>query len=107
MSEIKQILDEIASYSGKNDKRDCLAKHKDNELLQKVIYAANSPRINYHIKQIPEYNTIVNNEMSYSLDRILEEIKLFSSRELTGNAARNHLKHILINSHQSIRLSLN
>ena len=55
---IKQILDEIAALSGKNDKRDALTEHKDNELLKEVIYQAHSPRIKFYIKQIPEPNRI-------------------------------------------------
>jgi DNA ligase-1 len=91
---IKQILDEIASFSGKNDKRDTLAKYKDNELLKKVIYAAHSPRINYHIKAIPEYTPTTNgNDMP--LISALSALDVLSSREKTGNDAREVLKNVL------------
>jgi ATP-dependent DNA ligase len=100
MSEIKQILDEIASYSGKNDKRDCLTKYKDNELLKRVIYLAHSPRVNFYIKQIPTYTALReitgrSNFTCKSLEDVLGGLDKLSSRELTGDDARNHLKEIL------------
>jgi len=89
---IKEILDEIAALSGKNDKRDCLTKYKDNELLKKVIYAAHSPRINYHIKAIPEFQYVGDDN---GLEWALEQLVSLSSRAVTGNAAVNHLQTIL------------
>jgi len=90
---IKEILDEIAGLSGKNDKRDALAKHKDNELLKRVIYLAHSPRIKFYIKQIPEYET---QSLVGDLESALEGgLSRLSSRDLTGNDAIEHLSELL------------
>jgi DNA ligase-1 len=96
---IKQILDEIAALSGKNDKRACLAKYADNELLKEVIYKAHSPRVKYYIKQIPEYTSAPLTDDSYTLPQMLTKIEAFSSREMTGNIAINYLTAMLTNSH--------
>jgi len=94
---IKNILDEIANLSGKNDKRDLLMSHADNELLKKVIYAAHSPRIKYYIKQIPEYTN--NASVQMPLDWALEKLTDISDREVTGGDASKYLSYILSQLH--------
>lgn len=92
--EIKQILDEIASISGKNDKGKALAKHKDNELLKRVIYMAHSPRVKFFIKQIPEY-TNDGFENNMLLEDALTSLIVITSRIVTGNDAVVLLQNIL------------
>ena len=41
---INQIFDEIANESSTNKKVEILSKYKDNELLKKVLYLANSQK---------------------------------------------------------------
>jgi DNA ligase-1 len=89
---IKQIFDEIANESGTNAKMEILSKYKDNELLIKVLYLANSKRVKFYIKQIPEYETC---SVALKLEDALEQLNLLSSRELTGHSAIAHLKQIL------------
>ena len=50
---IKEIFDTIASISAKNDKIAELKMHGDNDVLKRAIYLAQSPRVNFYIKQIP------------------------------------------------------
>lgn len=91
---IKQIFDEIAAESGTNAKMDILRKYKDNKELERVLYMANSKRVKFFIKQIPEYEK---NEglMNYTLDWALDSLDALVKREVTGNAASLHLKNIL------------
>lgn len=91
---IKEILDEIAAVSGKNDKGKTLAKYKDNELLKKVIYLAHSPRIKFYIKQIPDYTPMIEGHGS-DLEKSLIQLELISKREVTGGEAHNLLGIIL------------
>ena len=87
MSEIKSILEEIAADGGKNYKRDTLSKYKDNDLLKQVIYLAQSPRVNFYIKQIPEYTPNTNgNDMP--LENALSPLRLISERKVTGSDAK-------------------
>jgi ATP-dependent DNA ligase len=90
---IRHILNTIAAISGKNDKAKELAKHKDNELLKKVIYLAHSPRVKFYIKQIPEQGA--KNPIYSDLNLVLNELSRLSNRELTGDDARRHLKGLL------------
>ncbi len=90
---IKEILDEIAALSGKIEKRETLAKYKDNELLKKVIYAAHSPRIKYNIKKIPSPHRITRDMMT--LNEAIDSLDKLSSGEVRGNAAKEHLAWIL------------
>ena len=71
-----------------------LAKYKDNELLKRVLYLANSGRVKFYIKQIPEYKTTgINMSLSDSLDKL----SLLSERKYTGDNARLMLERELAN----------
>lgn len=91
--EIKQILDEIASEPGKNQKMVILGKYADNELLKRVLYMANSNRVKFYIKQIPQYN--LSSSPHLHLDDALRQIEVLSSRKVTGHDAIAHLKSTL------------
>ncbi len=90
---IKQIFDEIANESGTNEKMNILSGYKDNGLLVKVLYLANSKRVKFFIKQIPNY--IKSSGEGYNLIWAFEELKELSERKVTGTAATLHLKNIL------------
>jgi len=98
---IKQIFDEIANESSTNKKTEILTRHKYNELLAKVLYLANSKRVKYFIKQIPEYikNDYVlgTNLSDIALSSAIDKLSLISDRKFTGGAAIQHLREILEN----------
>ena len=84
---IKQIFDEIAAESSTNKKVEILTKYKDNELLKNVLYLANSKRVKFYIKQIPEY-TPQPDEFGGNLSKVLDtHLKIIANREVTGGAA--------------------
>lgn len=91
---IKQIFDEIANESGSNEKMNILSKYKENELLKRVLYMANSKRVKFYLKQIPEYSTADHYELG-PLEHGMDALDKLSSRELTGHAGIEHLKDIL------------
>lgn len=93
MSHIKEIFDSISTLSGKKDKIAELGKHKDNQLLQRVIYLAHSPRVNFYIKQIPAYNG--NAADTIDLTVALDGLDRIINRELTGYDAIDHLSSLL------------
>ena len=88
------ILNECASDNGRLFKIDVVEKNKDNELFKNVIIAALDPYTQYHIRKIPEYET-VNDCNLFTLDWALEKLKVLSSRTVTGNAGIKHLTNIL------------
>ena len=85
---IKHIFDEIAAESSTKLKQEILTKYKDNETLKRVLYLANSKRVKYYIKQIPEYTPSV---VGNTLEGALENIKALSDRTLTGNEGKEML----------------
>lgn len=91
---MKTILDKIANEGSTNAKMQILQMHKENELLKKVLYLANSRRVKFYIKQIPSYNSVSEN---IELEEALEMLQSLSSREVTGNAASEFLASILSN----------
>jgi len=82
---IRKIFDEISAEPSTNQKMVILAKYKDNELLKRVLYLANSKRIKFYIKQIPYY--IPDNDSPESLTWGLDGLKQLSEREITGHDA--------------------
>jgi ATP-dependent DNA ligase len=90
---IKNILDEISSEPGKNQKIAILGKYQDNELLKRVLYMANSGRVKFYIKKIPEYTRKV--EQTNTLDFVINELDHISRREVTGNDALRFLSDLL------------
>ena len=92
---IKQIFDEIAAEPGTNQKMVILAKYRDNELLERVLYLANSKRVKFYIKQIPEYvkDTF---EFNMPLDQALNTlVEAIASRKVTGGTAAVLLQSLL------------
>lgn len=88
---IKQIFDEISAESSTNKKKEILAKYKDNELLKRVLYLANSPRVKFYIKQIPAYTCHGIQDLQWGVDVLSNLI----DRVYTGHDAINHLAYIL------------
>ena len=92
---IKQIFDEIASESSTKKKVEILSKYKDNDLLKQVLYLANSKRVKFYIKQIPDY-TPQPEGYGGNLSKVLEtHLKIIYNREVTGNAAIELLANTL------------
>ena len=98
---IKEIFDEISNESSTLIKTKLVTKYSDNDLFKRVLYLANSKRIKFFIKQIPEYekNTYVlgNNLSDKGLIWALDQLNPIMSREITGGDAIRHLKSILEN----------
>ena len=92
--EIKRIFDEITSQSGTNAKMAVLNQYRDNELLKRVLYLANSRRVKFYIKQIPTYVTA---DFNIPLEFALDLLASLSNRTVTGGTAKEHLKDILQN----------
>ncbi|HWY36084.1 MAG TPA: hypothetical protein VNX68_15675, partial [Nitrosopumilaceae archaeon] len=90
---IKKIFDEISAEPGSNKKMEILKKHSGNKLLESVLYAANSKRVKFYIKQIPAYTTMQN--PIFNLDNALIMLHALSSREKTGNEAIEYLSKTL------------
>jgi hypothetical protein len=88
---IKQIFDEISAESSTNKKVEILNKYKDNELLKKVLYLANSKRVKFYIKQVPNYISVECETLEWGLD----SLNPISERKITGNEAIGWLTNIL------------
>jgi hypothetical protein len=87
---IKHIFDEIKNESSTKKKVEILSKYKDNELLKKVLYLADSPRVKFYIKQIPPYMRLETH--THTLEGALMCLELLSTRSVTGYEAIEHLR---------------
>ena len=94
MKNILAILNKIEATPKKLEKLSILEENKDNESLKSVLIHALDPRIIYHIKKIPEYETIKYCDL-YDIDWGINKLSKLSSRELTGGAGALYLADIL------------
>lgn len=92
---IKQIFDEIANESSTNQKMVILGKYKENELLKDVLYLANSKRVKFYLKQIPEYKPSGLGDTYGLLEDNIKSLSKLSNREVSGNAAIEFLRNLL------------
>jgi hypothetical protein len=94
---VKDIFDEISNESSTLKKTEIVTKYKDNELFKRVLYMANSKRVKFYIKQIPEYtpNLCGRSNWDIQLPYALDLLSSLSTRELTGHAGIERLKMIL------------
>ena len=92
MNKIIEIFDEIANESSTNSKIEILTKYKDNELLKRVLYLANSKRVKFYIKQIPDYDLSGDRkDLLWGID----QLQGLSNRTVTGGAAIELLRTVL------------
>lgn len=97
MSNIYEILCELASNNSRNFKIDLLKQHSDNELLKRVCAMTLNPLLVFHIKKIPTTLHASNHEPTWTLEQALTALNDLSNRVVTGNAAIEHLRTTLQN----------
>ncbi|MCD6435999.1 MAG: hypothetical protein J7L15_06380 [Clostridiales bacterium] len=95
ISNISNIINEINKENGSNYKIDVLKKHKDNELLKKVLkmtYCKVSYIYGISMKNIP---VILNDLGKITLEEAVDSLEKLADRTYTGNAAIQYLTNIL------------
>lgn len=91
---INQIFETLAADNSRNFKIDYLRENSDNETLKKVIGLALNPFITFYIRKIPKYTPAQPNQAD-SLDSVIDSLEMFYTRQVTGNAAIDHLTKLL------------
>ena len=94
MTEIYDILEELAADNSRIAKEKILTREKDNAILKEVFVQTLNPRINFYIKKIPGYQ-ICADSMPASIGWALQELNYISDRTYTGNSAIDKLAYIL------------
>jgi len=90
---VKEILDELAATTSRNEKEEILRRERKHYILKMVIYYALDSMIVYHIKKIPEYNP---QEVGLQpLNHALDKLYLLSERKKTGYEAQRWLSGLL------------
>jgi hypothetical protein len=94
MKDVKTIIDQLASESGRNAKIAILEENKSNELLKEVIRLALDPFTNFYIKKIPEYlpKSSPSSSLEDALGTLLPDL---ANRVVTGNLAIDALRDTL------------
>ena len=93
MEKIITLLDTLAADNSRNFKIDFLKSHANNEVLKEVVRLALDPFTQFYIRKIPKYEC--NATQPASLKFAIGDLKAFSTREVTGNAAIERLSHLL------------
>lgn len=98
MTSIPEILDELRANNGSNYKMDVLRKHKDNELLQRVLkmtydkvdFTFGVSMLHWHRNGIPD-TISASMELADALDSLENDL---AKRAITGNDALDQVTHI-------------
>lgn len=91
VTEVFDILEDLAANPSRNYKIDKLNEHKDNRVLREVVRLALDPFTQFYIRKIPKYEATGSECLMQAMDKLFE----LSSRIVTGNAAIEHLTQVL------------
>jgi DNA ligase-1 len=94
MTTVYDILDQLASDNSRLGKEAILTTNKNNADLQEAFRIALDPLISYYIRKIPAYTKQAKGKKSltWAMQELLNE---FATRNVTGNAAIEHLTFVL------------
>lgn len=89
-----EVLELLENTSGNNAKIDVLKQHPDDQ-LKRLLNLAYDPHTKFHVKQIPDYNSISRLGEQEGLDKFFNLSQALSQRALTGNKALEAIKIVL------------
>ena len=94
MTTVYDILDQLASDNSRLAKEAILTTNKNNADLKEAFRIALDPLISYYIRKIPAYTKQAKGKQSltWAMQELLNE---FATRNVTGNAAIEHLTFVL------------
>ena len=97
MSSVIDVLEELESVSGRNDKESIMRRERSNDLLKRVFVAAQDPYTVYYVNKFkmppceaPGNEDLEDHVLKNFLDTIYEKL---ATREVTGNAAKALVDH--------------
>jgi len=94
MTTVYDILDQLAADNSRLAKEAILNQNKGNADLKEAFRIALDPLISYYIRKIPAYTKQAKGKKSltWAMQELLNE---FATRNITGNAAIEHLTFVL------------
>ena len=90
---INSFFEELAATSSRLEKEALLAARRDDVLVKRVVQLALDPFTQFYIRKIPKYSR--NDRPALDLGYAIDELSKLSRREVTGNAAIEHLTDLL------------
>jgi ATP-dependent DNA ligase len=91
---IESIFVELKATNSRLAKEAILEKNKSNEVLKQVIFLALDPYTQFYQRKIPKYTPAKSNQAD-SIQSVMDSLYTLSSRQVTGNAAIDHLTKLL------------
>jgi len=91
MTEVFDILEDLAANPSRNYKIAKLQEHENNKVLREVVRLALDPFTQFYIRKIPAYEATGSGCLLTAMDSLFE----LSNRLVTGNAGVEHLTQIL------------
>lgn len=97
MREVYNILQQLRSDNSNTYKLSVLTKYKNNIEFKEFLKAVYNPRVNYYIKQIPEYDVTPYTNTTDDI-KFWNILDMLSTRKATGNKAKELVKKFLDNT---------
>ena len=92
---LNAFFEQLAANASRNYKIEQLEANRNNVMLREVIRLALDPFTQFYIRKIPKYTPTPETCRPHSLQGALNSLYDLSSRNVTGNAAIQHLTMIL------------
>ena len=87
---INTLLEQISETSSRKQKELILNQNQDNKLFKEVVRLALDPFVQFYQRKIPEYTPATAAGMT--LREAIDSLEKLSTRQVTGNAAIEHLR---------------
>lgn len=91
-NEIFTIIETIAATASKNEKQALVTQHVQDEAFLKVVCLAYDPFITFGVRNIPQQDPLATADGQFS-EATWNLFSKLSSRELSGNAARDAIQY--------------
>lgn len=88
-----ELFENLASNSSRNYKIEQLKRNSADKTLKEIVRLALDPFTQFYQRKIPAYSQTYTT--TFTLEWAIEELAKLSKRELTGNAAIDHLTYVL------------
>lgn len=94
-TKLYRIIKSLQVATSDKEKRSILSEHKDSLLLKNFMRSVFDPNIQFYIKRFPSVERNIFTKLNEFSQDTLDSLYKLSSKEFTGDEARQFLRHII------------
>jgi DNA ligase-1 len=89
------VIERLQATNSTNEKIEILKEYKDNFIIEKSLYYALSPKIQFYINKLPKIEKVGTRDYYDDFESLLRFYNALIDREITGNDAIKLVKEVL------------